>query len=645
MKLHYSLLCCLGLSILSTVSNAQTLMTIGNTPVSKEEFVRVYQKNNAANADFSAKSINEYLDLYALYKMKVNEATALRMDTIFSVKSDINNYKSQLAKNYLTDKNGLDVLVKQAYDRNKVERDVAHILITVRPNQDKTEAKALIDSIYNQINANKLTFEDAAKKFSDDKGTGVNGGELGSVTALQMIYPFENEVYNTPVGKISKPFLTPYGYHIVKVNSEIPYRGELEVKHILIAKTNTIPEAGIKQKISTIQAELKAGKSFDELANQYSDDDYSKNKGGLLAVFGPGKMTPTFEKAAYDLKNVGDVSSPIETEFGFHIIQLVKKYPLQSFDLVKADYTKKVEADSRMSVLKDAESERLKTKVGFKESSTNLQELIDLIPSTNNRTPFDINSFSNKTKMLFSLGKKVYTQLDFMNYVQSLTRGTINGHVPQAMQDLYKIYVQNTINNFEIEDLEKTNPEYKSLINEYADGMLLFEIMDEKVWSKSAKDHNELEAYYNANKSKYVWQPGFEGTIYLSKDKAVLDEVASMVKNGMDIEAVVQQIALAKKDAMYQQKGRFEYDALKQYTSGDFKEGKLTAVKEDAANNGYLVVFVNKLHPKKEDKSFIEAKGAVTYAYQENLEKEFIKNLKAKYPMKVDQSVLKKIVK
>jgi peptidyl-prolyl cis-trans isomerase SurA len=641
----------IGVSSVLTVfsAQAQTLFTYGPNAVSKEEFLRVYQKNNAQKKpDFSSKSVNEYLDLYALFRMKVKEAEQMKLDTTGAVRSELTNYKGQLARTYLSDKEVTKSLVKQAYDRLGEEVEVAHILVAVRPTDDTTKAYQKIDSIYKAIISKKANFADMAKQFSDDKTSGAKGGDMGYITALQVIYPFENAAYSTPVGQVSKPFRTQFGFHILEVKDKRKSKGQVQVEQIMIATPKSKGEQGIvdaRKKMAEIQAELKAGAKFEDLAKKYSEDKFSKDKGGLMEPFGVGKLMPAFEAAAFSLKNPGDMAQPIQTEYGLHLIKLVKKIPLESFEDMQDNLARRVENDGRAAVAKEAYQEKVKKQHGYKEYPENFEKLMAALPPVEGgQKIFKAEDYTSYTAPVFEMSGKKYTQYDFIVYAADLTKGSLLGNRETAMRDLFKMYQTTTLNDLQQAELEKNNTDFRNLITEYRDGILLFDLMDKNVWSKASKDSTGLSGYYQANKQKYQWQPGFEGTIYQSGSEVDLNKLKAELDKGGDVNEAMSMLTTGDHPIQVgQQSGRFEFSRFpvdKSY----FNEGKVSKVfrNEDGT---FSMVMVNKVHPSVQERSLEEARGFVIADYQDFLEKKWNDELKAKYPVKVDEKTMKSIVK
>lgn len=636
-----------GVLSCSSTLQAQTLFTFGNHPVSKAEFIRIYEKNNAQkHPDFSAKSVNEYLNLYSLFRMKVQDADEIQLDTTAAVKNELNNYKNQLAKSYLIDKSETKNLVQEAYDRSKFDVRVEHILVAIRPGADSAKAKEKIDSIYNVLINKKVDFSTLAKSVSDDKSTASKGGDLGYFTALQVTYPFETVAYETPVGHISKPFLTQYGWHILKVLDKRPDQGQVQVAQIMIgapANSSGIENTAALKKAQEVEKKLSEGVPFENLVAQYSEDKYTMNNKGVMEPFGIGKVTPSFEDAAFALKKPGDISKPVLTEYGYHIIKLIKKIPLKSFEEEKDNLTRAIENDSRSAIAKAAYLEKVKKEYNFKEFPENLTSFLNAFRYDTSKVLVKSN-YAAFDKPLFELNNKTYTQSDFLDFVFKLTNGKIFGDKVNSLKDIYQSYFSVTLQDLQIANLEKTNPEFKALVKEYKNGIMLFDLMDKKVWNKASNDSIGLRNFYEQNSAKYQWNPGFEGTIYTSTSKEELTKLIGYLTSGLDKSDALTKLTGDKAaSAVSDQSGRFEFDKLP-LSANVYTKDKLTNIFE---NSDHTYSFINPtlLYPKATTKTLEEAKGFVIADYQDFLEKEWNQQLKAKYPLKVNEKVLKSIIK
>jgi peptidyl-prolyl cis-trans isomerase SurA len=644
---------CIAASAFAVTGYAQTLFTYGPNSVSKDEFLRVYKKNSInKKPDMSEKELRSYLDLYTLFRMKVAEAGKQQLDTVASIDRELTNYRKQLAKNYLTDEEITNKLIREAYERMKENVRVAHILVSCPPGSDTVAPRSKIDSIYKLVESKAQTFEAMAMAFSDDKGSKDNGGELGFITALQTVYPFENAAYNTPKGKVSKPFRSQFGYHILKVLDKRADRGEVKVAQILIQTSKSMGERGTKTarlRADSVLRMLKSGASFEEMVTKYSDDQFTVNEGGVMKPFGAGRMVPVFEDAAFALKKPGEYSNIIQTDYGFHIMKLIEKIPLQPYDTILPQLKRRVENDSRAQTARDIFYDKIKAKNGFKEYSANFTEVYNKlinIPDTgadaHSIKPGDFNTMS---KPIFTLGGKNYLQNDFVTFLFNLTRGKINGPKNAVVRDAYNLYLTNTVTDFQEHKLVEENPEFKTLMTEYRDGIMLFELMDRNVWSKASKDSAGLKAFFETRKGKYMWEPGFEGAVYKFKNKATYDTGMLMINAGKWTE---EEIAKAintsdRPDGVSVQRGRYEFSRFKDATQAELTANKKKIIPGE--NGAMTVVVAKEVFASPTAKTLDEARGYVVAEYQDHLEKQWNEKMRSSYPVTINEKVFKSMVK
>lgn len=637
---------------------SQSLFTYGNNSVSKDEFLRVYQKNSLnKKPDFSETALREYLDLYTLFRMKVREAELQKIDTLQSIDHELSSYRKQLAKNYLTDEEVENKLMREAYDRMKEEVKVQHILIlssATSPSADTVEPYKKIDSIYNAITKKKADFSEMAKKYSDDRGTKEAGGELGYLTALQTVYAFENAMYNTPVGKVSQPFRTQFGYHLVKVLDRRPARGEVKVAQVLVIAPPSKGEEGVamaRKRVDSVYADMKKGVSFEQLVERYSDDNFSKGEKGVLPAFGVGKMVPAFEDAAFALKNPGDVTpQPVKTEYGFHVIKLIEKNPIKPYDSLRSYIKKKVENDSRSQLARDIYVAKIKSKYGFKEYAANIEEVAERMSKISDTgktaNQFKAEDYKDMTKPVFKLDNKEYSQFDMIKYAENLTRGRLMGPKKAVVKDIYNNYVTMVVNDLQEHKLVDEYPEFKNLMEEYRDGIMLFELMDRNVWGKATRDTTGLKKFYEANKGKWMWEPGFRGTVYRFKnEKAMKEGVKMLAKKDVKDEDITKKInSDSIPDAVTIQRGYYEFSKFKDVPQSAIVKGKAS----DAVKNNegvYVVAVADDVFTSPNNKTLEEAKGYVVAEYQDYLEKQWNEEMRKKYPVKLNESVFKSMVK
>lgn len=650
-------LTCFITLILTNSLFAQTLFTYGGHPVDKSEFLRVYKKN-AINKepDYSEGALREYLDLYSLFKMKVKEAELMKLDTVSSIQYELGNYRKQLASKYLTDEEVKRQQIVEAYERGKEVVKVAHIMkfsSPTAPSKDTVQPYKTIDSIYTAISKGKVEFASIAT-LSDDKSSAANGGELGYISVLKTVYDFENAAYNTPVGKISKPFKTQYGYHIIKVLDRKPNPGEVEVAQIMIAapmSRSAEERAEAKVKAEKVLVELKKGGNFEALVEKYSEDTYSKENKGVLQKFSVGAYVPDFENAAFGLKKTGDISKVIETEYGYHILKLINKYPIQPYDSVKANLAKMIERDSRAQVAQNMFFDKIKKKNNFKEYPANIEKLketfVSLVaPNKKGGGDFNSSDFKGPDYSIFDVKKVNYKATDVLAYIEKVTNGRIQGQSNFMFDDILENYITTIVTDIEEENLINEKPEFMHLMQEYRDGIMLFELMDRQVWGKASKDTTGLKKFYEQNKKNYMWDAGFRGKVYTFRNKVSMDKGMKLInKKGMTDELLLETMNTKETpNAVSIQKGYYEYDKHKDISKDVIESGE-SLVGEQQEDGSYTVTIPDNVYSNGANKNLDEARGYVIAEYQDHLEKSWNEQLRNKYPVKVNEEVFKSMVK
>ena len=586
----------LGALALSMMSFAQSeaLMTINGKPVSAEEFLYIYEKNNQAGA-IDPKTMDEYLDMFINFKLKVAEAESQGIDTTEAFKKELKGYRAQATPKYLQDEAAMDSLVEMSWRHMSKDRRAAHIAIQCPLNADSAaEAEALmkIKDARERVTIGKEVlkgkgkkaklvrepaeaFDVVAREVSTDPNVQETGGELGWITPFRYVYPLEEAVYNTPVGGISEIFRTQYGFHFVLVEEE---REHIEVKARHIMKM--VPrgegpadslDAAKKAEIDAILKEVNAD-NFAEIAQRESDDRGSSMRGGDLGWFGKGMMVKPFEDATFSMKE-GEISEPIRTAYGWHIIYKEGERGIQPLDSMRAQVLRQVQRDERA---KEADK-----------------------------------SFIRKTRAEYKL--------------------------PAEMSD-------EEVKAYADEHLEEKYPDLKNLVQEYHDGILLFEVSLREVWDKAAKDTAGLDAYFNANKKNYTWEaPRWKGYLIQAKDKSSAKAAQAIIKSA-DKDSIPSYIArrINTDSVTYvkTQHGLWEKGKNAAVDKFGFKDKKAEFTpKEDLPE----VVCVGKV--LKAPACWEDEKGKVTTDYQDYLEAEWIKVLRAKYPVVINQEVWEKIKK
>lgn len=622
------------------------VMEINGKPVKKSEFLQIYLKNNN-NPKYDKASLDEYLEMFKKFKLKVAEAEALGYDTIPKLKKELEGYRKQLSNPYLIDSAENKTLVLQAYERTKTEVRASHILIKVDQNaspKDTLEAFNKIMALKSRIEKGE-DFASVAKmkNGSDDPSVVNNGGDLGYFTAFQMVYPFEEKAYTTPINAVSDPFRTRYGYHILRVTDKRPARGTIKVAHIMVAAgkdANADVIANAQKKINEIYDKLIQGSKWEEMVSAHSDDPGSSKKGGELPAFGSGtsqRMVPVFEEAAFSLKADGEISKPIKTEYGFHIIKRLEWKDIQSFESMKKELQSKVNKDERAKKTQDSFVEKLKKQYNFKLPKGNALEWFE----ANLDTSYFIGKWKSEKLTtdleIFNLDGKSFTQKQFASFLEKSYRGIKKDEFKKVVQNQYKNWVKASILEYEESKLTSKYPDYRALVNEYHDGIILYEVMSDKVWNKANKDTAGLKKYFDDNRDKYLWTKRLDAEIYECNSAENANLVYKMMKKKSNTsKEIIEKVNATSELNLKVKLNKFDPEQTPSLQGKTFVVGRN---KPYAFDGKHFVVKLTKELPIMR-KEFSEARGAVTSDYQNFLEKTWLEELNNKYTVKVNYDVL-----
>ncbi len=653
-----NLIAAAAMILLACPAFAQTdapLFTVKGNPVTAAEFKYIYSKTNQDKADFSEKSLREYLELYTNFKLKVQKARDMRLDTIASLNSELEGYKKQLAKSYLEDKEVTEKLIREAYDRMQTDVDVSHILVICDRNKPAADTlKAFRRAVdWSKMIIKGASFDKIAYDSSEDKTAKENRGYLGFITAMlpDGYYGVEKTIYQSKVGDLLGPVRSNSGYHLLRVNGTRPARGEIEVNQILIRKSDK-PELTEAKKMRADSAynELMAGGKWEAVCQKYSEDKATANKGGYIGFFGINRYQKVFEDAAFTIEKDGDYSKPVETSLGWHIIQRKSRRPIATFDQLKRGLTERVKRDSRSEAAKQSIISRIKKEGGYAEDSKVLAawsaKQVDTIFHTFKWKPDP----AKPQDVMFRYGQdKVYTVADFEDYCQRAGRDRMRGAgypVQETINKLYKTWGDETAMSFEESQLDKKYPEFKSLMREYEEGILLFEALKQNVWDRANNDSTGLQKYFNEELAmKYKWDERARVTFYTLKtsDPKVLAKVRALA-------AKKPAAGVVKK---FNKKGKPEVLTVmeKLYEKGKNKElgelwkaGDMTVAKTDTTTKTASFIKIEQIVPPS-PKALSEARGYAVADYQDYLEKKWIMDLRKEYPVVVNEAVLKTLIK
>lgn len=618
------------------------LMKINGKPVYKSEFEYIYNKNNSNNS-LDKKTLNEYVDLFVNFKLKVEEAKSQGLDTTKSFINELSGYRSQLTKPYLTDAKVDEAVLQEAYNRMKEDVEVSHILIRVQQNASPADTLAAWKNI-NAI-AKRLEKEDfgkVAKDVSEDESAKQNNGYIGWISAFRTVYPFETMAYNTKPGTISKPVRTAFGYHIVKVHNRRNSLGEILVAHIMrfTEQNNEEKNKQAKQKIDSIYQRILAGDDFGKLASEFSDDKGSASKNGELPWFGSGRMIPEFENAAFALKNNGDISAPVLSPFGWHIIKSIDRRSIASYDSMKEDLQSKVKRDERANLGQKSFVAKLKTEYNLTVNNESVKEyygLVDKKALTDSVFQLEIAKLA---KPIMTIASKVYTQADFSQFLKANTY-TDKTAGQEIIDEKFNAFAEKELLAYEDSQLENKYEDFHFLMQEYHDGILLFEVSNNEVWEKASKDTEGLAKYFAAHKADYKWEkPHYKGRVIMCKDQKTMKLAKAIVKKSHN-DSIDKYLRTRLNDSI-------QYVKVEKniYVQGDNKQVDKLVFKSKAAvepDKDYPYVFVAGKLLKTQPEEYTDVRGLVTADYQEFLEKEWIAKLRAKYPVEIDKKVLETV--
>lgn len=659
MKLRVLILICTILSVQSLFAQKDDpiLFTVDNVPVHLSEFKYIYSKTNGQKADFSKTSLQEYLDLYTNFKLKVKKAKDMKLDTIESLQQELAGYRRQLADSYLIDREVTEKLVEEAYEHTKQDVDLSHILISVAENASPADTLAAWSKALEakQKLERGEDFGAVAMAYSQDQSVSKNLGHIGYVTALfpNGFYALETAAYKATDGKVTGPIRTSAGYHLLLVHGRRPARGEIEVGHILV-RLDKYPGDMIKVRrtIDSIYTELKGGLPFEDAARKYSDDKTTANKGGYIGFFGINRFEKTFEDAAFSLQKDGDYTEPIQTSIGWHIIKRISLKRDEPYPIVKSRLQAQIKQDARFELARKAMIERSKKEGHFKEYRTTLQEFIASLEAD---TSMSFLTYKWKapaqpsTEQLFSFGNDMTVTLgDFADYAQRASRirqQMAGAGIQAAANRLYNDFIEENSLKFEERQLETKYPEFKSLMREYEEGVLLFEVTKMEVWDKASTDTTGLQAFYNQNHSKYQWNERASISQYSLAERAMdkINQVREFSKNNSPA-AVLEKYNAEGDNVLSMQEKTFERGRNEVLDKMTWKVGELSAVEISKRDKSYNFFKIEEVLPPGQ-KSLQEARGYVVADYQDFLEKKWLEDLKKQYKVKVNDKVFNNLVK
>ena len=619
-----------------------TILEIDNQTVNKIEFEQIYWKNKKEKIA-TKEDLDEYIQLFINFKLKVIAAEDLGLDTTKKFIDELSGYRVQLEKPYLIDTSINEDLINEAYYRTINEVNASHIMTKLGPNprsEDTLKAFNKIKDIRNKIISGKVGFEEAAEELSEDPYARSSKGNLGYFNAFKMLYSFECAAYNTPIGKISDIVRTKYGYHIVKPNSIRKAKGRVKTSHIMITTSLKTENNLSKEKINAIYKDLvEKTKTFEELAVEFSEDRKSAKNGGEIGwINSGGNFYPEFEEAVFSLNIDGEFSKPFKTPNGWHIVKRLNYEPVGDLKSMSYNLKNKIQKDARAQKTKSSFINKLKIEYQLK-NMLNMKELITIIKNKNfNYENMEANKKIKTIKnTLLTFSNISYTNYDYIEYLlksKSIEKNKIDQNL---IKQQFEKFINQKIIDFEKTQLESKHPDFKALMKEYRDGILLFEISDQKIWTKAIKDTAGLKEFYALNKATWIWPNRVNGTLFTSESKKTLKKVSSLkTKKSLSNDSIM---SILNKDNLFNLK--YENKII-----DDFSKYNLTF---DQLNKGYnrpfnyeeklVLIYVEEKLPQR-NKELKEAEGIIVSAYQNYLEDQWLTRLKKNHTITINHNTL-----
>ena len=635
-----SILIIISILFTTNIFSQETLMTINDEKISINEFENIFYKNNE-DIEITKEYLDEYIDLFINFKLKVKESKELGYDTLSSFIKELDGYKKQLSKPYLRDNNFNENLFNEALERIQFDINASHILIKIENNDAKSALNEAL-SIRNQIISKEISFSDAAVKYSDDEYVLDSKGNLGYFTAFMMLYDFESVAYNSSIGEVSVPVKTQYGYHLILVNDKRKAVGERKVAHIMFktgkgANTKKINES--YKKASETYDLLTKGDKFVEVAERFSEDRSTAVKGGVLPSFGVGKMVREFEEATFSLKLPGDFSKPFQTPYGWHIVMLLEDNPVKLDDDLFLSVKQKIEKDSRSKLSNEFMITKLKDLYNIKIYKENFNFLRKIAVKEVSKSEWDNELLIDGDKKIFKIESKSYSLKELSDFIIN------NQKKNNDFDQLYIEFLNLSLLSYEESQLENKYPEFKNLLKEYKEGILLFDITNNNVWKKAVEDSAGLSNYFNENLSDYKWNERLDVSIFTCLNYNVSYKVRNQLyklKRGLikDID-VLNKINSSSPLNVQLVSGQFSKNENNIVDQIVWKKGISKSVKND--DGSYTVVFVHDILNARA-KNLNETKGKVISDYQKFLDLTWIKILRSKYKVELNKNLLYSLI-
>lgn len=619
------------------------IVKINNTSYTVGEFERVYTKNLDLIKDEQQKKIDNYLDLFVLYKLKVAKAYELGLDKKSTYVSEYNMHRKQLAEQYLTNEETLNKLAKEAYERSLYDIRASHIIFLVNESstpQDTLKAYNKALEVRKEI-LNGKDFVQAAKEYSQDPSAIENKGDLGYFSVLRMVYPFETGAYNTAIGEVSLPIRSQFGYHLIKVFDKRKRQGTKEIAHIIIENKDASQVEENKKKIDEVYNLLQKGQNFEELVAKYSDDTSSNQKGGVISFYEPGNLSiDGIDEIVYDLKDVNEYSKPFKSQFGWHIVKLNASAPIATYESVKEGFLRRVQSDSRSRIIKEHLTADLKKKYNYKENTTVLTKFSKSIENEVLKEDWTASKSSKNDVILATFSNQKVTSNEFLKYLEENRYKISNLSNAQNLVQLgFEDYVSDNLKTYYENNLENEFPEFKNTAQEFKEGLLLFDLMEDEIWQKVKTDTLGYTNYYNTNINKFKQEESIVGKIFSAEKKSDIKKAHKVELSNFGKTEKEATNKMLNVNLLAVESGKFNSKNNRLPKNYKMKKGVSDIFEE---NGKYYFVVANE-YVADGTLSLDDAKQSVIYEYQQDFEKQWLKSLKENAKVEINTAVLKQL--
>lgn len=638
--------------VTTKVGYTQTVFSYAKNKVDKNEFLNAFHRNNPTG--YSDQAISAYLDLYINFKVKVKAARDMGLDTSSAQQSDLQNFRQQIAAHFLSEDSSIHQLCKEAFARSQKDIRLGHIFVPFRQGinfsnpstgnpsspADTIAALQVIQQAYRSLQQGNA-FAAVAQQFSKDPEVSKNHGDVGFITVMVLPYPVENIVYNLGVGSYSEPYRSNAGYHIFYNLEERPSLGKMKAAQILFPFSPGLTDTEkklLRHKADSVYNQLRQGGDWNILATQFSLSNNPASANGAIPDITVGRYDPVFENAVWSLKENGAITPPFETNYGIHLVKRIEHIPAnhdssQAIALFKTA----VLQDERLDLVRTQQTQRILQQSGYKRliDDSILWQATDSLLQNENYLP---SKNLSATTGIFSFTKKTVSVADWWQYIQTV-KNNYRAGVELPYEMIMERYVSGQALQYYQDHLEDFNEAFKVQLQEFEEGNLLFDVMEKQIWNKASADEKGLQQYYQANKAKYQWEPGVTAIYFSAQDKEMADQLLKDYKTFVSNWRNASDVTAGK---LIADSARFEWSQLPGLTTQE-KEGTLSVLLSESDDNGINLVFITALHPHRQQKTFEEARGLVINDYQTVLEEKWVKELRKKYKVKVNQKTVQEL--